>query len=102
MPTQVEATAQAREAAMVAEQEVRLEAAKSREHDALELAEAQWRHAHHGEMTCKEQQARMAWAWRGRGVGMAWAWRGRGVCMAWAWRVRGECVACAWHGVYKE
>ena len=47
---------QAREESIVAAQEAQLEAARSREHDALEQAEAQWRHAHQDAMTRKEQQ----------------------------------------------
>ena len=53
---QLEKEQQAREASIVAEREAQLEAARSREHDALEQAEAQWRHTHHGAMTRKEQQ----------------------------------------------
>ena len=37
----------------------------------------------------------VAWAWRGRGLGVAWAWRGRGVGVAWAWLGRGVGVAWA-------
>ena len=107
---QVEATAQAREAASFAGQEAQLEAARSREHDALEQAEAQWRHTHHGVITRKEQQACawhvhgmcMACAWRVHGMCMACAWGVHGacawrMCMAYAWHVHGMCIACAWH-----